>query len=589
MSGKVSWRHALTRSIFTLLLTSFVIPSLAKETVLSDLHRFRPRQLKMAGFVLDSEQTVSVSAIGIRDRREEQDLRLSHAWILNAETRGVVWTLKDADSKKKSKTLREYSDTVDLPKGRYEVYYSSFPMFRNEGADFEYGELRDVISEWWDDIFDRDFDYDDYEDAARDFKIEVRGQGSPLGSAEVREFQASLGGGAIVSSVALMKNHYEAMTLTLKKPMDLQVYAVGELRKESTYDNSWIINTKTRERVWNFNYRNSEPAGGARKNRMFKDTISLPAGEYAVFCVTDDSHDARKWNSAPPYDPYFWGLTIQPADASMQRYATISDYEDVQAKNAIVTFTSLRDDEFESGGFTLKKPMKLRVYAIGEGTGDDMADYSWIIDADTRKTVWKMEYDETDHAGGARKNRMIDDLIELGKGNYIAFATTDDSHSYRRWNAAAPYDRKHWGLTIVVEQGNMRDVAEYAEEEDKNVLAKIVRVGNRAEERERFELSRKTPISIYALGEGSNGRMYDYAWIENARTGKVVWEMSYRQTDHAGGARKNRQFNDMVKLDAGEYFLYYESDGSHSYAHWNASPPADRMNWGVTIRLAKAE
>jgi hypothetical protein len=79
--------------------------------------------------------------------------------------------------------------------------------------------------------------------------------------------------------------------------------------------------------------------------------------------------------------------------------------------------------------------------------------------------------------------------------------------------------------------------------------------------------------------------MYDYAWIEDDR-GRVVWEMTYRKTDHAGGARKNRIFNDTISLDAGEYAVYYESDGSHSFKGWNAKPPSDRWNWGVTIRMA---
>jgi hypothetical protein len=69
--------------------------------------------------------------------------------------------------------------------------------------------------------------------------------------------------------------------------------------------------------------------------------------------------------------------------------------------------------------------------------------------------------------------------------------------------------------------------------------------------------------------------------------GRVVWEMTYRMTDHAGGANKNRVFNDTIALEAGEYTVHYESDGSHSFGHWNASPPDDAVNWGVTVTLAK--
>jgi len=32
--------------------------------------------------------------------------------------------------------------------------------------------------------------------------------------------------------------------------------------------------------------------------------------------------------------------------------------------------------------------------------------------------------------------------------------------------------------------------------------------------------------------------MYDYGWIEEAKTGKTVWEMTYHMTEHAGVRRK---------------------------------------------------
>ena len=80
-----------------------------------------------------------------------------------------------------------------------------------------------------------------------------------------------------------------------------------------------------------------------------------------------------------------------------------------------------------------------------------------------------------------------------------------------------------------------------------------------------------------------DNEMYDYAWIEDDR-GKVVWEMTYRKTDHAGGAKKNREYGGELKLDAGEYTVYFESDGSHSFNRWNARPPDDFLNWGVTLK-----
>jgi hypothetical protein len=268
----------------------------------------------------------------------------------------------------------------------------------------------------------------------------------------------------------------------------------------------------------------------------------------------------------------------------MERHARTGEYENIDADNVVVELVKLRDSDFRSQGFSLRKPMKLRVYAVGEGSDRIMHDYGWIQDAATHEIVWEMDYRDTGHAGGANKNRVIDEIIELGKGNYIACAATDGSHSYNDWNASPPYDRKRWGLTLMIADGSRNDIAEYDEEEDKSVLARIVGVGDNERKGERFTLERDTKVRIYALGEGSRGEMYDYAWIEDDRTGRVVWEMTYRMTDHAYGARKNRVYNDTISLDAGEYIVFYETDDSHSFDGWNATPPADRWSWGVTIR-----
>jgi len=130
---------------------------------------------------------------------------------------------------------------------------------------------------------------------------------------------------------------------------------------------------------------------------------------------------------------------------------------------------------------------------------------------------------------------------------------------------------------------NRKDIEEYEEEEDKNILAKIVNIGDDELAAVKFRLSERTRIRIYAIGEGSGGEMYDYGWIEDSRTGRTVWEMSYRRTEHAGGAHKNRMFDGTIVLKPGEYVIKYETDGSHSFNDWNASQPYDPFNWGITV------
>lgn len=565
-------RHALA-GLIGVVVFLYALPANA-ETVLTKIDRLRPQELHVGGFVLDTDQKVFIEAVGFREGSQSFDAQVSNAWILNAQTREEVWNMVEGKSERRSRHLREYTDEIELEKGRYEVYYATYP----------WGGYDDSWFSWR----DHSFDYDDYEDAADDFEIVVRGTGKSLSERDIETYHDSLNKGAIVAHTGLSKNTYEKVGLTLDRDMDLQIYAIGELRKDEFYDCSWIIDTKTREKVWQFNYWDSEHAGGSKKNRVFKGTVSLPKGEYAVFVATDNTHDFGKWNSSPPNDPFFWGVTIQTAEPNMEKYAKVHEYDDLPDKDVIVDLTGLGDSDFQREGFSLSRKAEVRVYAIGEGGRREMYDYSRIVDADSRDVVWEMDARETDHAGGATKNRLFDGVVELDKGNYLVYAVTDGSHSSSKWNDSPPHDQKHWGVMILGVNNSNKYASAYDETKDKSILVRLTEMGNNAYERERFELKKTTKVSIYALGEGTRGRMYDYAWIKNADTDEVVWEMSYRRTDHAGGAKKNRVIDDVIKLDGGEYVVYYESDGSHSFGRWNASPPADGFNWGVTIKLSDA-
>ena len=246
-----------------------------------------------------------------------------------------------------------------------------------------------------------------------------------------------------------------------------------------------------------------------------------------------------------------------------------------------------RNSDYLSQGFSLKKDARLRVYAIGERDNSrrSMADYGTIMDASTREKVWTMDVDRTSHAGGASKNQYIDEIITLPRGNYVVTYTTDDSHTYDDWNSDPPYDKEHYGITVmgVGEKWDPSIVSKYTEERDKNLIAQIIRPGDNVDASRPFTLDKATRLRVYAIGEGMGREMDDYGWIEDARTGTVVWEMTYRMTFHAGGDRKNRMVNTTILLDRGDYRLRYKSDDSHSFGDWNADPPDDQQYWGITL------
>ena len=67
----------------------------------------------------------------------------------------------------------------------------------------------------------------------------------------------------------------------------------------------------------------SERAGGAKKNRVVHDVVSLPAGEYAALLTSPTIPIRRNIGTTlPPHDPNFWGLTLwlkDPRSAALRQ------------------------------------------------------------------------------------------------------------------------------------------------------------------------------------------------------------------------------------------------------------------------------
>ncbi|MCK5075358.1 MAG: hypothetical protein KAR38_03230, partial [Calditrichia bacterium] len=286
------------------------------------------------------------------------------------------------------------------------------------------------------------------------------------------------------------------------------------------------------------------------------------------------------------YDPYFWGVTLLPKTKSDKE--NIKEIE-IKKQNAFLQLNRIRDNKFYSKPFEIKEDATITVEAVGEGRSGRMFDYGWIEDVDN-DMVWEMTYHKTQHAGGASKNRMVRETIELKKGFYNLCYQSDDSHSYRDWNDDRPYNPKSWGIALYAredEKVNMVDENSFNKESKWNY--KLIRIGDDEHKFRAFSIDELSKISVYAIGEGDDDDMFDYAWIENKNNGKVVWEMLYRNTKWAGGAKKNRKITSEIYLPAGKYLLHYESDGSHSFEDWNDDKPRDSRNYGVSIKIEPAK
>jgi hypothetical protein len=565
------------------------------QATVVDLKDFRPREVKSTVFSLAASEDVRIEAVGAEsdnnhgtfswvttmwngNSETRREPWMGNGWILDLNSRKVVWELSGATTERGRRSTRAFNGTVRLPAGTYEAFYAAFPnmYFSDDKGDSNTAQR---FLNW---LADEGFD---------EFRLTVKGGGRVLAGADADRARTTFQNGAIVALRGDGGEKFLQSGFILSRPAQIDVYATGEAREDTEFDAGWIINADTHDKIWKLTWRDSAPAGGAEKNRMAHFSKTLPAGRYAAFYATDDSHDASGWNAAPPHDPRAWGLFIRVlaaeaggAAADVKPFA----YEHVPVSATIVALTKVGDRESRSRGFTLNRAMDVRVYALGEGRADRMVDYAWITSGATRQKVWEMRYADTESAGGDAKNRLVDRTVHLDKGDYVVHYVSDDSHSYDEWNAAAPSDGAHWGITLLTASGPVDGglVSDYTEKADPSILAQLIRVRDDESPRKTFKLDRESQVRIYAIGEGTGRNLADYGWVEDTK-GKTVWEMTYRSTEPAGGAAKNRRFDGVVTLPAGEYTVRFETDGSHSFGSWNANPPDDPDMWGITVYRVK--
>lgn len=594
----------------------FVAIAQAGEKIIVSLRDMSTTELKYAGIEVPRTTTFRVAARGAggshcgtdddRSKKNREGEMFAYGWILNADTRDVVWEM-NRDNTSRSRDDRTFEGEVTLQRGNYEVYFTAptftyISTFKNIGMNvdhrekqlFNFGERTSNsrgVKKWFEGWFSMLFDDQDIRD-----EFEKRSKEWGIDMAVDEKYASSIAMFAppkelphvVMKATKVGENEYIRKSFVVSDATTLRLYALGEGLRGSyeLVDYGWIVNNADRSRVVQMKWNDCEYAGGATKNVILRREISIPKGEYTMYYVTDNSHSMADWNCAPPHDPLNYGFTITAkSEGEKANFKTIDLKED--AGVVFVSITKVRDNENRRESFTLKQDAKVRIYALGERDNNarQMADYALILDARTRARVWKMEADATDHAGGASKNRLVDEVITLPKGSYIVQYNTDDSHAYNDWNADPPYDQDRYGVTLslVGEKADRSIVGKYTDPREKGMLAQLIRMRDNEKKEVNFKLDKTTRVRVYALGEGVNREMADWGWITDAKSGATVWEMTYSMTSHAGGARKNRLVNTTIILDRGNYTLHYETDDSHAFGDWNSDPPEDPEYWGITL------
>ncbi|HKR60181.1 MAG TPA: serine hydrolase domain-containing protein [Pyrinomonadaceae bacterium] len=120
---------------------------------------------------------------------------------------------------------------------------------------------------------------------------------------------------------------------------------------------------------------------------------------------------------------------------------------DLLKMNLVAEIVRVLDNEDKTVTFRLDRERQVRIFSIGEGQAGEMFDYGWIENVDKGFPVWEMQERRTTHAGGANKNRQVDETITLPAGNYKLRYKSDDSHAFDHWNSLPP-DVNFWGIAI---------------------------------------------------------------------------------------------------------------------------------------------
>ncbi|MEM6335977.1 MAG: hypothetical protein AAF752_05380 [Bacteroidota bacterium] len=541
--------------------------------------------LERSTFEVGTEGTV-VAVEGVGSFQSSTSLA-AYGWIVRRETGELVWSMKPETVEQGKGSLARIVDEVRLPAGTYDAYFTAYgnplmPIAEGEG-------LLDRLSELLDDDFER------WRSESNKWLFTVRA--SDPGQSGLRSVSVRGGdepAGYTVWDIREQRDHeYQEKLFAVSSPTPVRVRVFGEaLKNDDPRDYGYIEDLTSGERIWTFSYETTLPAGGSIKNRMFDGTLMLLTGRYRAVFVTDRNHSFRDWEGNPPYVPSDWGMRITVADQLLLN--RINEFDPWQDLPEIVSITRLGDDALESRKLIFDRPTRAYAYGVGEMTRSGRYDFGWIINERTAETIWEFDYDESQRAGGARKNRLVEGVVDFEPGiEYTVYYQTDGSHSFGDWNSDQPDFPARWGLTLFALSDEFTpalvDAVDTATIPNApGVLADLTRVGNNKRLNAAFTLEARADLRVTALGELTRRGRHDYGWIEN-RTGRRVWEMTRENTEYAGSTSKNRIFDGIVTLPAGDYVAHYQTDDSHAFPSFNyGGAPDDPNGWGLLVRFADA-
>lgn len=413
--------------------------------------------------------------------------------------------------------------------------------------------------------------------------------------------------------------------LQLNAPARLAIDAGGSYEESGTEASDttmaaygWIVRRADGAVVW----RMHPPRPSRGTFVSVRDTVDLGEGTYDVYfasygdpLVRDAgprggslaerlravlSAGGRSWRG----DASRWRLIVEevaPGDAVAEVEDGAEDPADevAAAEDAALVWAArgVSNGERREHLFQVHAPTRLRVRSTTEVTEGAVRDVGSIVRLGQSDTVWTFRPENATWAGGALKNRQLDEEVALEPGLYRAAFEADRSHAYDDWEANPPFAPWRWGMEVS--RAGADDAVTSLDPADLDLpqIAGFTCVGSNEEVEEVFTLARPTDVLLVAAGEIIGGSRYDYGGLDRREASgadefeadwdddrwEEVWEMEHENTVPAGGSSKNRRAVAARSLEPGTYRLRYETDGSHDCGDgYNSDAPDDAL-WGIVL------
>lgn len=584
-------------AVVTLLLAYRVLegpPEPQGAVVMSDMDVER---LHRQAFAIGHPTRLTIAAVGsFASAQKGEGALAAYGWVFDRVERKVVWKMDASKLTRERKSLASIRDTLLLNAGTYDVYFTSYG--NRNGSRFGISLLDRILGDEsaWRSDDDR-------------WKMIVRrapgDEGEIKRLREQNDAELAPQHPNLLWTTAPMRGRKQAeFIFQISEPAELSIYALGEIDRRQM-DYGWIEDVVSGERIWEMTLENTTHAGGWSVNRIFDDTLSVEKGIYRASYRTDARQSWGDWVGNPPYDPAGWGMTLAASPAS-----AVSPFDPLTTRRPIVELIRVRDSERRQAQFKINAPVQLGVYAVGELGRGSRYDWAWLRNNDSQEMVWEMTYDRTRQTGDDDSNREELAFFELQPGTYTLGYESDDSHSFDSWLHGEPEHPERWGVTLfpvaeridssVVEVLDVQSTSlseappapDHPEAPEHpvdlppipgSVMVTLSSVGNEERVKSAFTLREESRLHVRAVGEITISGRYDYAWIEKVDSGEIVWEMSWQNTQPAGGADKNRLYDGLVTLGPGQYIVHYRTDFSHAYGDFGDEAPTDPQAWGVRI------